>query len=454
MSRRRSRNADAILEDILREAGAPVRTIIREGNDEDIAGDGIEGSDSPDIEFTAADLPSPLHDIIYDQLRQEVAVDKRGHPHQVGASSVDGVVVAMMKKQAERSLYFFNKAVIGFKAMTPSLHRPLCLFWQSVPPKRKLILIPRDHFKTSVMKGGVIHVHIQPDGSNIYFPDGIGDLGHSDGRSTRILLSSKTATLSRASLGEVAQIYESNTLLRAFWPEAVWEDPKRQARYWSAEQIQLPRVDIFKEPSIFTIGVGGTVTGFHFNYLLHDDLIDREDANSVLTMLDAIDWFKRSRPLMDGQERSLETTTGTRWAVKDLYQEILDNDRTVTPYIRRAIENGAPIFPERYPMSTLLHLQATDPMFPLLYMNTPTDPSLIDFPPELFRTYRIEGDMIIFEKSPLDDEIARVLNRPVDAPDEAEKGRILDDEMYDAIKARAEYLNPTDGSRSLRLTYR
>src|SRR3990167_96174 len=50
---------------------------------------------------------------------------------------------------------------------------------------------------------------------------------------------------------------------------------------WSASRIVLRRASGRKEPSIFVIGVGGTVTGMHPDIIIVDDMISREAAENA-----------------------------------------------------------------------------------------------------------------------------------------------------------------------------
>ena len=348
---------------------------------------------------------------------RELVVDKNGQVRQAGADAKDSEDIKKFKRLCERSLFAFAYGCLGMTRMTPTLHGKgtpdkigLCSFFQKVPPYRKCALMPRDHLKTTIMKSWILHLFIQQDKENCYFPKGIGDLGHSNGKSTRVLLASKTADLSEATLGEIAQICESNALLPALWPEVFWEDPKKQARYWSGKRIQLNRDDIFKEASVETIGVGGTRTGYHFNAHGLDDLIELEDANSPTVMSGAIEWQKASRAFFDDPERSLENITGTRWAVWDLYSDLKENDPTIEFYgyntedshgkaiykpYRSIVEDGELIFPEWCTMDTVHELQNKfGPLFYLLYMNEAYDPSLTDFNHEEIRSFRIQGESI------------------------------------------------------------
>jgi hypothetical protein len=374
---------------------------------------------------------------------------KTGELRQAGADG-PGKFVVEFKALAERDLFTFAKGVLGYDLLNTSLHKPFCRWLQQVPPhgsRRKLALLPRGHLKTTITKALNLHILMQPDGNNIYFPDGLGNYKHSQGTSTRILLASKTSKLAQSTLSEIMQILETNPLLRSLWPHCVWDDARREARHWNAERIVLPRKINDKEATIETVGVGGGITGYHFNVHDFDDLIDIEDANSPTTMETAINWFRASRALMDNPNKSLEFLTGTRWAVHDLYEHIERNDPSVEIITRRVVEHGKPIFPEVFDLPTIERLQHEfTVMFPLLYMNSAADPELTDFDMDLVRSFRIEQGDIVFDETEQDAMLAEHFSEAGKRSAEAatKQARIVkpgrEGNAYDVIAARTEHM--------------
>lgn len=52
--------------------------------------------------------------------------------------------------RGKNDLYFFSKAIMGFRDIVPHCHMPLCVFLDSHPSHFKLVLMPRGHYKTSI----------------------------------------------------------------------------------------------------------------------------------------------------------------------------------------------------------------------------------------------------------------------------------------------------------------
>src|SRR5205807_1335440 len=68
--------------------------------------------------------------------------------------------------------------------------------------------------------------------------------------------------------------YAQRVPMRALFPEVVPLDFTDTT--WSASRIVVRRTSGRKEPTVSTIGVGGTVTGLHFDLIVCDDIISRE----------------------------------------------------------------------------------------------------------------------------------------------------------------------------------
>jgi hypothetical protein len=59
-----------------------------------------------------------------------------------------------LAETGRNNLYFFSKAILGFKDVRPGPHGALCRFLDDHPSRFKLVLMPRDHYKTSVVTIG------------------------------------------------------------------------------------------------------------------------------------------------------------------------------------------------------------------------------------------------------------------------------------------------------------
>ncbi len=334
---------------------------------------------------------------------REMVVDDKGENSRVRQAGCDAddresVFTGKFKEICEKSLYAMGVGVMGRNYLTKELHKPLCDRLQKVPPFRKMILFPRDHAKTSVVSHCLpIHILIQPAEGGIYFP-GL------KGTECRILLCGETETRAKSNLSVLRMAFDGNLLLRTLWPDCVWEKSSSQSSKWNDSELVLPRETHFPDSNIKAIGVGGAVAGARPNVLIKDDMVSLRAAMSQVEMQNSIDWHNASRALLDEYEKdsgleSLEFILGTRWAVFDVYQYIIDNDPTVDVQVRSIVEDGKFIWPERFNEERLVQLKRDNPMglFYLLYMNSPADKSLTDFDVELIRGYKLSRDGMAIE---------------------------------------------------------
>ena len=291
-----------------------------------------------------------------------------------------------------------------------------------------------EHLKTSMMRALALHIIIQKKENNLYFPG-------EDGSNQRILWASETATNAESQLSWLTNACENNKTLRALWPHKMWTDARRQARRWNAQEAQLPRTVDYPEPTIQTIGVGGAVTGRHQSCHIFDDLISLKAANSATIMAETIQWFTASRALLDHPINSVQFLIGTRWAVFDLWGDIIKNDPSVDTIVRSIIEEGIPIFPEYFSVETIAQLEKEfGALFSLIYMNSAYDPALVDFDVGAVRNFTMEAGQILFTPDDRDAQLTTAAQKQgfIPPPQEAPQGARLTPDLMRVLFARGE----------------
>ncbi len=338
-------------------------------------------------------------------------------------SSIETPAVKMLRLNAEQSLYFFCRTILGFDRLTDHLHLEVCNFVQKCPPNRKLILLPRDCFKTTIVSKGLpIHIFIQSEEANIYIPGRLGS-------HLKILLACETEANGQKHVQWMERQLEGNALLRALWPHMVWEKAKAQARAWNSTEFFLPRTLAAdqSDPTMKTIGVGGAITGAHVDVIINDDLATRNAMNSPAIMADAIECQQLSRSLLEDQTNSLEFTVGTHWAVSDIYASMRKIDPTIQVYKRSLVEKGKIIFPEEFTWDDIADLKAVqgEPMFALLYQNDPTDVALCDFDVNMIRWFTFEGERLVFVEDKRDREYEEMMLQPRPRAEEPPRDEIM-----------------------------
>ncbi len=384
-------------------------------------------------------------------LPREIVPPKKfgGEPRQAGADPGKGDSVLEFKRTAESSLYAFCVGVLGKTWLSRYLHKDICDWLQKCPPHRKLLMLPRACCKTTIVSHSLpLHIIIQPEESNIYFP-GL------PGSECRILLAGEKEARANDNLRVIQSELERNELLRALWPEVCWENPRRQARKWTESECIVPRKREYPDPTIRATGVGGAITGARPNCIIKDDLISIEAANSEVVMQYAIDWHVASRALLDMYDlntglRSLEFIVGTHWKAYDLYTFIENEDPTVE-VLKRSIyeysEDGSMklLWPERFDWETIKELERSfGSRFWLLYMNRPVSAATNDFDMSLIRRYTIEPDGTIYFEHDKRDEVLAKETKKKEAeqdPDRAETWTPYNSATHDRLFRRGAFFD-------------
>lgn len=367
---------------------------------------------------------------------RELVVEKAtGRLRQAGAVTAEGAAIEEFRRTAERNLYVFCKGVLGLDRLNATFHRGICDWLQRIPPRRKMLLAPRDHLKTSIGARALpIHILIQPPSTNVYFPG-------RDGRNTRIVLMGETVSLASKQLGWIEAKFEKNRVLRALWPHCCWDNVRRDTKRWNTEAALLPRPLDFPEASIEVTGVDAAITGAHYDVFLKDDLTTFAAANSQVVAQAAIQWHEATRDLADDHSAMLEFIFATRWSVHDLPGHIIDTDPTVEVMVRQLREGGRFVFPEMFNEAIEDGLRRNrGTLFPLLYYNDATDPALTDFNLADVRGCRVDAEGVHWDPDARDGRIAGRFAEPPPRLPGLDRGRPLHTVLAEH-RARDEYLH-------------
>lgn len=310
----------------------------------------------------------------------------------------DGVperVRQQMRAEALTSTWYLSTMVLGYTKLLPDTHGPLCTFLDTCTGKRRLIQMPRSHFKTTITT--VAH-RIRNLLNN---PE------------LRVLIVGDTAPNARKHLKKIANHFEHNRLLRWLFPERCWEDVSA-APAWSQDQIYLPTESgypaLHGEPTIDAIGAGGAAVSRHYDIINPDDLIGEDEFKSEIEMEKIIDWFSGLEalfvpPVAEGQM----DIPSTFWRIDDVYafaESFFGHDEDSVPtgpysyrrgeldvFRRGAIEGGQPIFPGAVTLQYLMRLQEKNPeRYAAQYANDPRAAGVSYFRPEYRKWYEVAAE--------------------------------------------------------------
>jgi hypothetical protein len=242
-----------------------------------------------------------------------------------------------------------------------------------------------------------------------------------DPNSTRLIANEKQGT-AEDFIHSIKHHFETNPLLRALFPEVIPPDLNKTT--WSASRATLNRDTGRPEPTFDSIGVGGTVTGKHYDEIICDDLISREAMENARsgnwTIMHKVNrWVNQLPPLLSNGAKPFPSITfiGTRWWHDDVYQHVMETmgrgeeprryrvrvrlstgevvSREVTRsgslavMVMSAVEDGKPVFPSIWPSERIEEVMRADPEFASCNLfNDPSNAAVRTFSDEWLRYWQ------------------------------------------------------------------
>jgi len=260
------------------------------------------------------------------------------------------------------NLYVFGKSVMGFSKMTIHTHGPLCVFIDHNKAQFKLMMMPRDTFKTSVV---TISANTRLAVRN---------------PNERILIGNEGHTNAQRFLRGIRETCENNKVFRALYSHVIPRDTRKTR--WNDTELQFVRTWNGPEPTFDTIGMTGGFTSRHYTHICWDDVISEEAARSDKVMRDTTERVMGFRSLLVEPEASTCWWVGTHWSFADTYVHVKKTlGPRVAKFIRGILEDGQSIFPELMNLSTIAEIrhEQGEYKFSCLYMNNPRNPEVQDF---------------------------------------------------------------------------
>ena len=319
-----------------------------------------------------------------------------------------------LRERALNDLFWFSSIVLGYPNVFPmraETHLLFCRFLErrtGIPdidsaPIQKCET-PRGTGKTSL---GTVGAAIQLACQN---------------PNISIMIANERQETADGFLRSIKVQFETNDLLRALFPEVI--PPDFGETTWATSKAMLRRTSRRPEPTFFTIGVGGTVTGTHPDVIIVDDPISKEAMENARVgawqIMERVNrWCNELKLLLNPQATPAPYIryNGTRWWRDDTYDYIekqygygetprryrlsakLPDGSTVSREVYRvgdmavyraaALENGIPVYPLIYSAERLAKLQYDDPeLFACNLMNNPTDAAVRTFQDDWLRYFR------------------------------------------------------------------
>jgi len=158
---------------------------------------------------------------------------------------------------------------------------------------------------------------------------------------------SHTRPIAKGFLRQIKQELEGNERLKAWFPDIIWENPRKEAPKWSEDDgIVVRRTSNPKEATIEAWGVvDGQPTSKHFAILNYDDIVTRESVTTPEMMQKTTDALALSYNL--GAHGGKRRFIGTRYHYNDTYRTLIDRGSAVPriyPATKDGTVEGEPVF--------------------------------------------------------------------------------------------------------------
>lgn len=281
---------------------------------------------------------------------------------------LEAVKKELTARKLTKDLFEFNKTILQVEGGPNSVpltlfHKELCDFVMKPDPKKKLILIPRGHLKSTLVTVGYSLLRIAQDPS------------------VRILIANATYDMATSFLNQIKHHLKDNQVFRDYYGDLSTNPDK-----WAENMISIGRKRTFgrKEATITTYGIGGNLVSQHYDVIIMDDIVNRDLINTSEQIQKTILFYKDALDLLE--PGGILIAIGTRWSDNDLYGWLMDKGNPEQTYksfdimVRQAYqgnletEEGLSIlFPEKYTRNVLITLKTEKGPyeFSSQYMNDP-----------------------------------------------------------------------------------
>lgn len=186
---------------------------------------------------------------------------------------------------------------------------------------------------------------------------------------------------------QIKLILESNELLKALFPDVLYQNPANESPKWSEQEgLVVKRKTSRKEPTVMGFGlVDGQATGYHFDVLSFDDVVTQDSVTSPEMIAKTTERWQLADNI--GMPNTLKKYCGTRYHYFDTYAEIAKvTPTTVIAATDNGELDGKPVFLSRQELDKKLKEQGRY-IFSAQMLLKPVAKEDQKFKPEDFRYY-------------------------------------------------------------------
>ncbi len=136
-----------------------------------------------------------------------------------------------------------------------------------------------------------------------------------------ILINSATLDNSKKKIRAIQEIFEKNETFRWLFPEVI---PENFNERWTQQEMCVPRTSSDPEYTVEVQSVEGELTSRHYDLILDDDVVGKENSSTSEQIKKVINYYTQSLQLLkkpDGERLVI----GTLWNWGDLHNHILEN---------------------------------------------------------------------------------------------------------------------------------
>lgn len=291
--------------------------------------------------------------------------------------------IRMLEARAGTNLFLFNKYILEAEkgdnnfVRLGEVHKEVCNFVQDRPDKKKLLLIPRSHLKTKLISIGYPTMKIV------------------NNPKIRVLIYSATWQMATDIHSAIQKNLQSNERIHE-----IWGDLSQSATEWSQSRTRLAANDK-REATITAAGITNNLVGGHYDLIIMDDPVTRENIGTMEQIQNVITRYKDALDLLEPHGEFI--VIGTRWHDSDLYGWILDPaNNALENYlvmIKRAYDGNLmtgdgfiPLWPGKFDQKNLLAKAKEEGWahFSSQYLNDPVPEEAATFKRSWFVYYEPE----------------------------------------------------------------
>lgn len=197
-------------------------------------------------------------------------------------------------------------------------------------PNGHLDLWARDHYKSTIITfAGTIREILASHGDDPIVA-----------REQCISIFSHTRPIAKGFLRQIKCEFEGNRLLKALYPDVLWEHPAKEAPKWSEDDgIVVRRKGNPKEATLEAWGlVDGQPTSKHYTGMVYDDVVTRESVTTPEMIAKTTQAVELSFNL-GSQGAEWRRMIGTRYHYNDTYKPMIERG-TFAPRVYQATDDG------------------------------------------------------------------------------------------------------------------